>query len=98
MQKTMSIRMNEQDYNFVKNLAEENKEEISKAMRELVDLGRLMFAIQSYKNKKISIGKAANLAGISITEMMDLLSKFKIESNIEYEDYLEGLKKIKKIW
>jgi len=98
MQKTLSIRMNKQDYTFVKTLAEENKEEISKAMRELMDLGRLMFAIQSYKNHQISIGKAANLAGISITEMMDTLTKFKIESNIEYEDYLEGLKNLEKVW
>jgi len=98
MQKTLSIRIDQEDYSFVKKLATENKEEISKTVRELVDLGRLMFSIERYKRRKISIGKAADLAGISISEMINLLSEFGIESNLEYEDYTKGLENLKKIW
>lgn len=98
MQKTLSIRIDQEDYSFVKKLATENKEEISKTVRELVDLGRLMFSIERYKRGKISIGKAADLAGISISEMINLLSEFGIESNLEYEDYTKGLENLKKIW
>lgn len=79
-------------------MAKENKEEISKSVRELVDMGRLMYAVESYRKGKISIGKASELAGISISEMMDRLSDFGIKSNIDKEDYLEGLKNIRKIW
>jgi len=98
MQTTLSIRMHEDDYEFVKKLAKEKKEEMSKAVRKLVDLGRLMYAIQDYKTGKISIGKAAELAGISISEMMDVLAEYGIKSRIDYNDYLRGLENLRKAW
>ncbi|MBI3754549.1 MAG: ribbon-helix-helix protein, CopG family [Deltaproteobacteria bacterium] len=54
--KTLSIRMDDDDYKFLSVLAKEEKEDVSKAVRELV------------------------------------------EANLEYEDYLKGLKTIRKIW
>lgn len=98
MQKTLSVRMDQENYEFVRIIAKENKEDISKAVREMVDLGRLMFAIESYKKGKASIGKAAELAGVSISEMINLLSEFGIESNLEHEDYLKGLENLRKVW
>ena len=67
-------------------------------MRELVDLGRLMLAIESYKDGKASIGKAAKLAGVSISEMITILADFGIKSNLNSEDYLDGLENIRKHW
>lgn len=98
MQKTLSIRMDEDNYEFVKRMAKENKEEISKSVRELVDMGRLMYAVESYRKGKVSIGKASEIAGISISEMMDRLSDFGVKSNLTKEDYLEGLKNLQKVW
>ncbi|MBS3051554.1 MAG: UPF0175 family protein [Candidatus Aenigmarchaeota archaeon] len=98
MQRTLSIRMDEDNYEFVKKMAKENKEEISKSVRELVDMGRLMYAVESYRKGKASIGKASEMAGISISEMMDRLSDFGVKSNLTKEDYLEGLKNLRKIW
>ncbi|MBI2130870.1 UPF0175 family protein [Candidatus Woesearchaeota archaeon] len=90
--------MDKGDYEFVKRMAKENQEEISKTIRELVDLGRLMYAIENYKKGKISIGRAAEQAGISISEIMNILAEFGIRSKIGYEDYLEGLNNLKKVW
>jgi len=90
--------MDEDNYEFVKKMAKENKEEISKSVRELVDMGRLMYAVESYRKGKASIGKASEMAGISISEMMDRLSDFGVKSNLTKEDYLEGLKNLRKIW
>ena len=98
MQTTLSVRMDKGDYEFVKRMAKENQEEISKTVRELVDLGRLMYAIENYKKGKISIGRAAEQAGVSISEIMNILTEFGIKSKIEYEDYLEGLKNLNKVW
>ena len=33
-----------------------------------------------------------------LKEMMDVLSEYGIDSNIEYEDCLKGLKSLRKIW
>jgi|SRR3989344_151190 len=98
MQRTLSVRMDVEDYEFVKKHAKESKEEISKAVRELVDLGRVMLAIESYKKGTASIGKAAELAGLSISEMMETFSKFGIKSNVEYDDYLKSIENLRKTW
>lgn len=96
--KTLSIRMNDKEYSFLSALAEEDKEDVSKKVRELVDLGRLTLAIEKYQKSEASIEKAARIAGLSISKMMNTLSERGIEINLEYEDYLEGLKSIRKTW
>lgn len=65
---------------------------------KLVDMGRLMYAIEMYKKRKASIGRVAEIAGLSISETMDLFAELGIKSNITYEDYLEGLKNLRKHW
>jgi predicted HTH domain antitoxin len=57
-----------------------------------------MFAIESYKKGKASIGKAAELAGVSISEMINMLSGFRIESNMDHKDYLDSLENLKRVW
>lgn len=96
--KTLSIRIDDDDYKFLSSLAEEEREDVSKAVRELVDLGRIMFAIERYKKSDASIEKAARLAGVSISKMMDILSEYGVEVNLEYEDYLKSLKTVRKVW
>jgi predicted HTH domain antitoxin len=96
--KTLSIRMNDEDYRFLSILAKEEKEDVSKKVRELVDLGRVMLAIEKYKRSEASIEKAARIAGVSISRMMDIFKEHGVEANLEYEDYLKGVKSLEKIW
>ncbi|MFN3530919.1 MAG: UPF0175 family protein [Candidatus Brocadia sp.] len=96
--KTLSIRMDDNDYKFLSSLAREEKEDVSKAIRELVDLGRIMLAIEKYKKSEASVEKAAHIAGVSISRMMDIFKEYGIEANLEYEDYLEGLKTLRDVW
>lgn len=96
--KTLSIRIDDDDYKFLSVLAKEEKEDVSKAVRELVDLGRVMLAIEKYKKSEASIEKAAKIAGVSISKMMEIFKEYSVEANLEYEDYLKGLKSIRKVW
>jgi len=96
--KTLSIRMNEDGYKFLSSLAKEEREDISKKARELVDLGRVMLAIEKYRKSEASIEKAAKIAGVSVSSMMEILKKYGVETNLEYEDYLKGLKNLRKVW
>ena len=96
--KTLSIRMNDEDYQFLSTLAKEEREDISKKVRELVNLGRMMLAIEKYKKSEASIEKSARIAGVSISKMVDILREHGIEANLEYEDYLSGLKSLRKVW
>lgn len=96
--KTLSIRIDNDDYRFLSSLAKEEKEDISKAVRELVDLGRVMLAIGKYKKSEASIEKAAKIAGVPISKMMDIFREYGVEASLDYEDYLTGLKTIRKVW
>src|SRR5574341_759235 len=96
--KTLSIRINDDDYKFLASLAKEERGDMSTAVRELVDLGRIMLAVEKYKRSEASLERAARLAGVSLAKMMDLLAEYGVEANLEYEDYLKGLKTIRKVW
>lgn len=90
--RTLSIRVADDDYKFLSSFAKEEREDVSKTVRELVDLGRVMFAMERYKKSEASIEKAAKIkiAGVPISKMIDLLQEYGIEANMEYEDYLKS--------
>lgn len=92
MSNVMTVRLPKEDLEAVEQISIKNKKDKSTTVRELVELGKIYFAIVEYRENKISIGKAAEIAGLTVSEMMDILSKLGIKSNIELEDYLEGQK------
>lgn len=96
--KTLSIRMNDKDYRFLASLAHEEQEDVSKKVRELVDLGRVMLAIEKYRKSEASIGKAARIAGVSISRVLEIFKEHGVEANLEFEDYLKGLKSLRQAW
>ncbi len=98
MAKTVSIRMDEENYAFLHKLAKEEKEDLSKAVREVVYKGRVMLAIEKYKTGRASLGRAAELARLSVGQMITLLAEYGVPSNLETEDYLEGLENLRKTW
>lgn len=96
--KTLSIRINDENYRFLSSLAKDAREDVSTAVRELVDLGRIMLAVERYRRKEASLERAARLGGVSLSKMMDLLAEYGVASNLEYNDYLKSLKTIRKVW
>lgn len=98
MARTVSIRMDEENYAFLHRLAKEEKEGLSKAVREVVYKGRVMLAIEKYKKGQASLGKAAELAGVSVGQIITLLAEYGVPSNLEAEDYLQGMEHLQKVW
>src|SRR3972149_6161159 len=96
--KTLSIRIDDDNYKFLSSLAKEEREDVSKAVRGLVYRVRSMLAKEKYKKSEASIEKAARIAGVSISRMMDIFKEYGVEANLEYEDYLKGLKSLRKAW
>ncbi len=64
----------------------------------MIEYGRKYRVLQLYKDGKISLGKAADELDLPMTEFIDLLNEFGISANIDYEDYLQGLQNLKKVW
>jgi predicted HTH domain antitoxin len=98
MTKTMSIRMDYENYEFLTKMSKEERSDLSKSVRDLVMRGRVLLAVERYKKGEASLGKAAQLAGLSVGQMMTLLAEFGVESRIEKDDYLQGLKNLSNAW
>lgn len=98
MTKTMSIRMDRENFEFLRELTREERSDLSKTVRELVTRGRILLAIERYREGEISLGRAAELAGLPLGQMMKTLADFGVESRIEKEDYLQGLNNLAKLW
>ena len=98
MTKTMSIRMDRDNYEFLAEISKEERSDLSKAVRDLVTRGRVLLAVERYKSGEASLGKAAELAGLPLGQMMTILTEFGVESRIEKEDYLQGLHNLSKVW
>ena len=98
MAKTMSVRMDEENYAFLRRLSKEEKEDLSSAVREIVYKGRIMLAVERYRQGQASLGKAAELAGVPVGRMIQLMAEYGVESNLEHEDYLKGLQSLRNVW
>lgn len=98
MTKTMSIRMDRENFEFLNQLTKEQKSDLSKSVREMVTRGRILLAVERYKKGEASLGRTALLAGVSVGQMMTILSEFGVESRIEEEDYRQSLKNLRQAW
>ncbi len=98
MTKTLSIRMDRYNYEFLSEFTKEERSDLSKTIRELVSRGRVMLAIEKYRSGEASLGRAAELAGLPVGRMMTVLTDFGVESRLEKEDYLQGLENLRKAW
>jgi predicted HTH domain antitoxin len=98
MSKNITIRMDRENYEFLSGISKEERTDLSKAVRDLVTRGRILLAVERYKKGEASLGKAAELAGLPVGQMMTILTEFGVESRIEKEEYLQGIENLAKVW
>jgi len=96
--KTMSIRMDRENFEFLSAMSVEEQSDLSKAVRELVTRGRILLAVERYRKGEASLGKAAKVAGLPVGQMMTLLVEFGVQSRIDEEDYRQSLANLAKVW
>lgn len=69
----------------------------SMVVRELIEAGKKEIAVELYKNKKVSLGLGTKLAGVTLSEFIDLLKEHNVLLNLEKEDVERALKTARKI-
>jgi len=92
----MSVRLTEQELKRLKALAAEEEREQSSVARELLMDGLKYKMLVAYKEGKVSLAKLSKMLGITLSEVVDLLSSFGFQSPISYDDYLQGLETARK--
>ncbi|MDP2924834.1 MAG: UPF0175 family protein [Nanoarchaeota archaeon] len=101
MMKMFSLRASEQILKEAERLSKIAKVDKSIVLREALEKGlekiKLETAVKLFSEGKLSLGEAANTAGISVGEMIDKLREAGISSAITSEDLNEMLEKALKI-
>lgn len=54
-------------------------------------------AVELYEKKKVSLGLGARLAGVSLSEFIDLLKEHDVELNVEKYDVEKALQTARKV-
>jgi len=98
MGKIVSVRINKNLEEIVQRYSEEKKSEQSEIIRDLITSGSIYLAIKDYVKGKYSIGRAAYLAGLPLSEFMDLIMDLGIKSKISKEDLLESYDNLKEFF
>ena len=89
-------RIEPKEFGIIEEVAKEEKVDKTSAIKILIDKGwkelRLEKAIESYRNGKISIDKAAKIAGLTVHEMMDEAAAKGIKTEEGIEELRKGVK------
>lgn len=98
MAETVSVRIDETDLKEINEISKIEKKTKSNVLREVLEKGikekRLEIALEKFRSNEASIGKAARLAQVPLSQFMDLLVEKKIDFHYgikELEEDFEGL-------
>ena len=94
--KFLGARIEPEIMEIVEKVSEEKNVDKTSAIKILVSAGwreiRLEKALELYKKGEVSVDKAAKLAGLTVSEMMDKIAAQGITSDETLEEYRRGVK------
>jgi len=91
----ISVRLKKlKELDYFSKILNENRSEV---VRDLVEEGKKLKAIELYKQKKVSLGLASKLSGLTLSEFLDLLEEYKVKLNLTLEDAKESLRNAEKL-
>lgn len=91
----LGARMEKEIIEMVEDTAQEEHIDKTKALKELIILGREQYLLQKYlqlyQQGKCSLDKAAKMAGLTVHEMMQEAAKVGMQSEQTIEEYRRGV-------
>ena len=98
MAETVSVRIDETNLKEIDEISKIEKKTKSNVLREVLEKGikekKLEMALEKFRNNEASIGKAARMAQMPLSQFMDVLVEKKIDFHYgikELEEDFEGL-------
>ncbi|MCK4437570.1 UPF0175 family protein [Candidatus Bathyarchaeota archaeon] len=92
----VSARLSQEKLNQIEEIAREEKVDkstvLDRALDHYIKEWKLQKAIESYVEGGATIPRAAEIAGLTVWEIIDLLAKKKIQPQYEIEELEEDLK------
>lgn len=91
----ISLRLKDREIKRINELSKMGHKDKSTVARELIDYGWEFLMIKLYRDGKMSLSTLASKLELSVSETIDLLAEFGVESPIDYDDYLKGFEVFK---
>ena len=63
----------------------------STAIRQFIKLGVMWYVVELYKAGRITLEEAAELAGISLRRMLDILAEHGVKGNVKMKQQIRAL-------
>ena len=63
----------------------------STAIRQFIRLGVMWYVVDLYRIGKITLGEAAELSGVSLRRMLDILSEHGVKGNVKMNQQIKAL-------
>lgn len=96
----LGARLEESIFKMVEETAKEESVDKTKALRDLIVLGRKQFLLNKYlelyRQGRCSLDKAAEAVGITVCEMMQKAASEGVKSDETIEEYKNGLRILEK--
>jgi predicted HTH domain antitoxin len=100
MAQTVSVRLSKESLREIDRLAERLKTDRSEALRRFIERGlreaRIDDALDLLRKGRISVGRASEVAGVTLYEMLDLLRRHHIPSGYGPEDLEKDLRDLER--
>lgn len=94
-QKHVTARVPEDVYEAIETIGEEERTDRSTTIKRLLERGitdwKLEAAVDRYRDGTISLGRAAELAGVSVWRLLDVLDERGVEANYTEADLAADL-------
>lgn len=91
---TVSSRLDMKTLHIFEELLKQKRSEV---VRTLVEHGKKELAVKLYRQKKVSLGLGSRLAGVSLSEFIDMLGEHNAYLNLEVEDVKQALKTAREV-
>jgi len=92
----ISARLSKERVELIEEIAREEKVDkstiLDRALEHYTKEWKLQKALESYREGQVTLSRAAEIAGISVWEMIDVIREKKISLQYDIEDLEEDLK------
>ena len=93
MDATVSVRIDQRKLAEIRAISKEENRKNSEVLRDALDIGlkekKLAIALERYKRREISTGKAAELANVPLSRFLDILREKRVPFNYTVNDLMK---------
>ncbi|MGH9910713.1 MAG: UPF0175 family protein [Nitrososphaerales archaeon] len=97
MDSVKTVRIPKELLKIVKRRARTEGVDESTAIRQLISMGIKNYAVDLYRNGKITLREAAEIANVSVREMIDILLEHGVQGNVRFDQQKKALEFVSKI-